>query len=103
MHKHTSTRAGAGAQDAPAPAPAAPQVYTEADWNGQASEREYAYEYSKTLAEQEAWRIAGAQSRWDMVALLPGLVFGPPMDFGHSNAQSVHVMRRMLRGDMSVG
>jgi len=37
------------------------------------------------------------------VAILPGLVFGPPLAEEHSTTQSVHVMRRCLRGDMAPG
>ncbi|GBF99784.1 diaminohydroxyphosphoribosylaminopyrimidine deaminase [Raphidocelis subcapitata] len=78
-------------------------VYDESCWNKQASEDEYAYELSKTLAEKAAWDIVGEQERWDLVTINPALVFGPPLLEDHSDAQSVHVMRRMLRGDMAPG
>ena len=32
-------------------------------WNETASEKEFAYEYSKTVAEKRAWEIARAQSK----------------------------------------
>jgi hypothetical protein len=35
--------------------------------------------------------------------MLPGLVFGPPLAAEHGATQSVHVMRRILRGDMAPG
>jgi nucleoside-diphosphate-sugar epimerase len=65
--------------------------------------RQHAKPRSKTLAEKAAWDIAGKQDRWDLVAINPALVFGPPLLEDHTDAQSVHVMRRMLRGDMAAG
>jgi hypothetical protein len=47
--------------------------------------------------------MANAQTRWRMVALLPGLVMGPPLSAAAAETQSIHVMRRMLRGDMCRG
>jgi hypothetical protein len=35
--------------------------------------------YSKVCAEREAWRLAGGQSRWGLVAINPGLVLGPSL------------------------
>lgn len=35
------------------------------------------YSYSKLVAEREAWKICGAQDRWDLVSINPGLVLGP--------------------------
>lgn len=40
---------------------------TEDIWNTTASLEYQPYAYSKTLAEKEAWKIAGAQSQWDLV------------------------------------
>lgn len=37
------------------------------------------YSFSKKLAELEAWEMAKAQSRWDLVVVNPGLVLGPPV------------------------
>lgn len=34
---------------------------------------------AKTLAEWEAWAIAGQQERWKLVTLCPGMVYGPPV------------------------
>jgi dihydroflavonol-4-reductase len=52
-------------------------MFTEEDWNTTSSLSHQAYSYSKTLAEREAWRIAEAQRRWDLVTINPSLVIGP--------------------------
>jgi nucleoside-diphosphate-sugar epimerase len=50
---------------------------TEAVWNRTASLAYQPYSYSKTLAEQEAWKIAEGQAQWDLVVVNPSLVIGP--------------------------
>lgn len=54
-------------------------VFTEDDWNTTSSLDHQPYPYSKTVAEKEAWAIAGAQDRWDLVTIHPGLVLGPSL------------------------
>ncbi|BBH18104.1 NAD-dependent epimerase [Nocardioides baekrokdamisoli] len=54
-------------------------AFTEADWNTTSSLRHQPYSYSKTVAEQEAWKRAEAQDRWDLVTIHPGLVLGPAL------------------------
>jgi len=46
-------------------------VFTEEIWNTSSSVDHQAYSYSKTLAEREAWEIAGTQDRWDLVTVNP--------------------------------
>ncbi|MEL6815885.1 MAG: NAD-dependent epimerase/dehydratase family protein, partial [Cyanobacteria bacterium J06598_3] len=53
------------------------EAFTEADWNTSSSLSHQPYAYSKTLAEQEAWKIAKNQDRWDLVVINPSLVVGP--------------------------
>lgn len=53
------------------------RVCTEADWNDYASLETTAYPYSKVLAEREAWKIAGAQTRWKLVVINPAFIVGP--------------------------
>jgi len=55
------------------------EVLTEDDWNTTSSLDHQPYPYSKTVAEREAWAIAGAQDRWDLVTIHPGLVVGPSL------------------------
>lgn len=55
------------------------EQFTEDDWNTTSSLEHQPYPYSKTVAEKEAWAIAGAQDRWDLVTIHPGLVLGPSL------------------------
>jgi hypothetical protein len=48
-------------------------------------------------------QVARVQSRWDLVVINPGLVMGPPMLYEHAGTQSIHIMRRNMRGDLCVG
>lgn len=52
-------------------------VFTEDQWNTTSSVDHQPYSYSKTVAEQEAWKYQKAQNRWDLVTIHPGLVLGP--------------------------
>ncbi|HWU32672.1 MAG TPA: NAD-dependent epimerase/dehydratase family protein [Marmoricola sp.] len=54
-------------------------TFTEADWNTTSTADHQPYPYSKTVAEREAWAIAEAQDRWDLVTIHPGLVLGPAL------------------------
>lgn len=75
---------------------------TEEVWNRTASLAYQPYSYSKTLAEKEAWTIAKAQDRWDMVVINPSLVLGPALD-GHPTSESFTFMRRYGDGTLRMG
>ena len=55
------------------------EQFTEDDWNTTSTLDHQPYPYSKTVAEREAWRIAAAQDRWDLITIHPGLVLGPSL------------------------
>lgn len=55
------------------------EQFTEDDWNTTSTLDHQPYPYSKTVAEREAWDIAGAQDRWDLITIHPGLVVGPSL------------------------
>jgi nucleoside-diphosphate-sugar epimerase len=55
------------------------EQFTEDDWNTTSTAKHQEYSYSKTVAERDAWDIAGAQDRWDLVTIHPGLVLGPSL------------------------
>lgn len=55
-------------------------VMTEDDWNETSALNHLPYSYSKVMAEKEAWKIADAQNRWDLVVINPSLVLGPAID-----------------------
>lgn len=77
-------------------------VFTEAIWNTSSSLEHQAYSYSKTLAEQEAWKLAKAQERWDLVTINPALVMGPGTN-PHGTSESFALMRQMGDGTFKMG
>ncbi len=76
--------------------------FTEEYWNETSSERHQPYAYSKTRAERLAWELAKEQDRWDLVAVNPGLVFGPALS-PHTNSESVRMMRDFGTGFYKLG
>ncbi|MGU7769177.1 NAD-dependent epimerase/dehydratase family protein [Burkholderia sp. MR1-5-21] len=77
-------------------------VFTEAIWNTSSSLTHQPYAYSKTLAEREAWKIAGAQHRWDLVTINPSLVIGPGIN-PEGTSESFAIVRQMGDGTMKIG
>lgn len=77
-------------------------VLTEEIWNTRSSLDYQPYSYSKTLAEQEAWRIAKAQSQWRLVVVNPSLVIGPATN-PHPSSESFHYARQLGDGSMKMG
>lgn len=73
------------------------KTMTEEYFNTSSSATHQPYHYSKVLAEKEAWKICGEQSRWDMVAILPGLVLGPSITLA-SDSGSLHLVEEMIKG-----
>ena len=57
-----------------------------------------AYAKSKTLAEKVAWK-ATKNGSMEMVAILPGAVFGPPIG-GKAEGQSAAMIQTMINGKM---
>ncbi len=77
-------------------------VFTEERWNTTSSVDHQPYSYSKTVAEQEAWRYQKAQDRWDMVTIHPGLVLGPALTSA-SDSASLATMKQFTDGTMLTG
>lgn len=75
---------------------------TEASWNRTASLAYQPYSYSKTLAEQEAWKIAEGQAQWDLVVVNPSLVIGPATSQSPTS-ESFDVVRQFGDGTMATG
>ena len=75
---------------------------TENDWNETASLEYHPYSYSKTLAEQRAWKLAGSQKQWDLVTINPAGVFGPPLNPGQ-NSESMNIIKMLGDGQMKMG
>jgi len=51
----------------------------ESDWNTSSSLKHQPYNYSKKLAEEEAWKIMKAQNQWDLVTINPAFIMGPSL------------------------
>ena len=77
-------------------------VLTEDVWNTTSSLQHQPYSYSKTVAEQEAWKLVEAQSRWDLVVINPSLVIGPGIR-AHAGSESYSIVRQMGDGSMKQG
>lgn len=72
---------------------------TEADWTKTDNARVGAYARSKTLAEQEAWRLMEAAGRRnDLAVINPAGIFGPLLD--EDPGTSATIIQRMLKGNM---
>ena len=66
------------------------------DWSATEGPMATPYLISKTLAEREAWRLAGEDGAPALTVLNPGLVVGPPLDRRYGTA--VQVIERIVRG-----
>lgn len=77
-------------------------ILTEDVWNTSSSLDVTPYNYSKTLAEKAAWKIAKGQKSWDMVAINPALVFGPGTAKTQTS-ESFNVIKSMVGGRMAEG
>ena len=60
------------------------------------------YSYSKTLAEQEAWRLAAGQERWDLVVINPAFILGPALGPAPTS-ESFTVVRMLIDGTTRMG
>lgn len=54
-------------------------IFCEKDWNITSSAEHQPYQYSKTIAEKEAWAIAKEQNQWDLLTINPGWILGPSL------------------------
>ncbi|BDS09664.1 SDR family oxidoreductase [Aureispira anguillae] len=77
-------------------------IFTEEYWNTSSSLKHQPYSYSKTLAEQEAWKLQKAQQRWDLVVINPSFVMGPSLS-NRKDGESTDFMIQMLSGNFKTG
>jgi len=75
---------------------------TEDIWNTTSSENHQPYSYSKTIAEQAAWKMADSQDHWDLVVINPALVIGPTVS-GKSTSGTHEIFRQLGDGNMKAG
>lgn len=76
--------------------------FDETIWNTGSDEKHNPYQYSKTLAEKEAWKIAESQSQWDLVTINPGFVMGPSLS-KRTDSTSIDTMRSLINGKFRSG
>ncbi len=76
---------------------------TEEYWNTSSTITHNPYSLSKTLAEKEAWKIAGEQSRWDLVTINPSFVLGPFLNPKYTTSESFNIMKQMGDGTFKSG
>ncbi len=76
---------------------------TEEVWNTTASLDYQPYSYSKTLAEREAWKIAEAQDKWDLVVINPCGVFGPALNAQASDSETIRILKQLGDGTLKMG
>ena len=78
-------------------------IFTEDIWNSSSSLKHQPYSYSKTLAEQEAWRINKDQNKWDLVVINPSLVLGPAINPTAVTSESFNIVKQFGNGSMKAG
>lgn len=77
-------------------------VFTEEHWNTSSSAEHQPYSYSKVAAEREAWKMAKAQSRWDLVCINPAFVLGPSLTKS-SQSTSIETLLNLGSGKLRPG
>lgn len=77
-------------------------AFTEDHWNTTSSESNQAYSYSKVVAEKEAWEMAKAQDRWDLVVINPSMVLGPSLT-KYSISGSIGLLKQFGDGTGKLG
>ncbi|MFZ6746285.1 NAD-dependent epimerase/dehydratase family protein [Undibacterium sp. JH2W] len=75
---------------------------TEQCWNISSNLQDDPYPFSKASAERAAWDIYAQQSRWQMVTLAPGAIFGPSLSH-RSDGESVKMILQFLQGSFAAG
>jgi nucleoside-diphosphate-sugar epimerase len=76
--------------------------FTEEHFNDSSSLSHQPYQYSKVLAEKEAWKMVEAQNEWKLVVINPSFVVGPPLT-RTSDSESLEVMKNILKGKLAMG
>ena len=77
-------------------------IFTEALWNRSSTPTHHAYGFSKRVAEETAWELAKQQSRWSLVSINPGFVFGPSLT-PRADSESIRLMRKYVDGSFRFG
>lgn len=74
----------------------------ESCWNKSSNFDHQPYSFSKTIAEQEAWRLVEKQSDFDLVVINPGLILGPSLS-KRADSTSIDLMIQLFSGKYRLG
>lgn len=77
-------------------------MLNETHWNNSSSVEHNPYNYSKVAAEREAWRMQKEQSRWELITINPGMVYGPSLTT-LSQSASIDTLISMGDGRLKTG
>lgn len=78
------------------------KTFDESIWNESSSPSHRPYSYAKTVAEQCAWEMANRQTRWKLIAINPGFVFGPSLAT-RMDSTSIRFMTDLAKGTFWIG
>ena len=70
--------------------------------NGNTNPNYMPYAFSKTQAEKAAWNMQKEQSRWRLITVHPGAIFGPSLS-QRQDATSVKMLIQFLNGSFKTG
>jgi nucleoside-diphosphate-sugar epimerase len=76
--------------------------FTETQFNSSSSLVHQPYQYSKVMAEHEAWSICKGQNAWKLVVINPSFVMGPSLS-KLSDSESLNFMKDLLNGRYRMG
>jgi nucleoside-diphosphate-sugar epimerase len=78
------------------------RIFNESQWNTTSRIDHQPYQYSKTVAEREAWQWANKQSRWDLVCINPAFIMGPSLTTNSISA-SITTLQEFGNGTLKMG
>ena len=78
------------------------KTFNEEMWNHSSRPDDGEYSYSKTQAEEEAWKLNEVQNRWKLVTINPSFVVGPALN-PLANFESKKFMLQMGNGYLRLG
>jgi nucleoside-diphosphate-sugar epimerase len=77
-------------------------IFTEKHWNTTSSAIHQPYSYSKTLAEKEAWKIAGEHPEIELNVINPGFILGPSVT-KRKDSISISIIQQLISGKFRTG
>ena len=78
------------------------RTITEECWNTTSSLKHQPYNFSKTMAEKEAWKMQSQQQHWNLVVINPSLVMGPGIS-PDITSESFKIIKQLGDGTTKMG